>query len=88
MPNANNIAGLQYIVTSNRLAADDRAVAAFEIAQDPALLRIKNFSVRATATLVFDHDLVRGGTPNGHRLSSHKPEHVGPLSAFTNDQIR
>ena len=88
MADANDVARLQHVVAANSLGSHLRAVAAFQIAKNPTFLGKKDFGVGTAAALVFDDDLISGGTTDGDRLSWHEPKNVGPLRSFTNDQIR
>ena len=59
----NDVAGLQFVVPRDFLAAHERAVAAFQVAEHPLALREKHFGMIATAALVFDDHRVRGARP-------------------------
>ena len=87
MAHADHVARLEHVVAAHALGADDRAVAAFQIAKHPAILREENFGVRAAAALVLHHNLVGRRAAQRYRLPRRKPEHVGPFGSFTNHQI-
>ncbi len=87
VPDADHVAGFQRPVADHHLLAHDRAVPAVQIAQRPLSAGHEHFHVRATATFVFNYDLVGRRTTYQHRLSRHKPKDVAPLTTFTNYKI-
>ena len=74
--------GIERVVAADDVRADQRAVAAFQIAQRPVALRQEKFGVAAAAALVLDHDLVGRRAADGHRLSRDQTEHVGPFRSL------
>ena len=56
---ADHVAGLQHVIAVDQFRADQRAVAAVEIAHGPLPAGHEHFHVRAAATFVLDDDLIR-----------------------------
>ena len=63
LANANDLACLEHVIAADRLAGDDRAIAAFQVANDPMPLRVKQLGMGAAAAFVFDDDLIRRRRP-------------------------
>ncbi len=83
-----NLAGFEQVVAPHAGGANHRAVTAVEVSQNPLIFREKDFRVAAAASLVLDHNLIRGRTADRNGLPRHEPKHVRPFRAFTNDQVR
>ena len=81
------IAWLERMVAAEPLTANERAVAAIEIAEPPSTLGKKNFGMVAATTLIFYHDRIRWGSTNRRRFTGHEPDHVRPGRFISNYQV-
>ena len=82
LADADDVARLQQPVAADHLVADDRAVAAVQVAECPLAARNEHLDVVPAAPLVLQDDLAGRRPADGDRLTRHQPEHVAPLRSL------
>jgi hypothetical protein len=87
MSDTNYFARLQFVVAFNAVFTDQRSVPAVQVSQNPSSLRKKYFGVMATATFIFNYDLIGWRPTDCYRPSFDESKNVSPLRTFSNDEI-